>query len=327
MKPKSLLYSLCIVTTTLYAQELPLVLEKPGTFEILSRTDYTMPDCGFSKAEVEANLQRIKDLVTAVRQNPILSDIKGYNGRARIHTISMCKYKEQYGVPARIAFEFCSFFRNKEGEVKFNTIEPSNVSFYINTIVPWGYNFTSVKSAAVSGYFTVPLDKKTIAPGIDLYDGEIFIVYDPSRPDYWVPVTVNEAIACAYEDLKKEDNEIAAKMQKDFIDKEYAEIPETDRNKPAYFGGGISRVTNKPGYGDQDNLFPRIMKVNPDYWNKELPKSAIQIIYFRAIQNKDFIRKQRDEYLSKNSISYHAVRFEESLGMDDFLRLKTLIGK
>lgn len=311
----------------LKAQELPLVFEKTGTFEILSRTDYTMPECGFAKADIEANLQKIKDLVATVRQNPVLSDIKGYNGRARIHTISMCKYKEQYGIPARVAIEFCSFFRNKAGEVKFSTIEPPNVSFYTNTIVPWGYNFTSVKSDAVSGYFTVPLDKKTIAPGIDLYDGEIFIIYDPSRPDYWVPVTVNEAIACAYEDLKKEDNEIGARMQKEFIDKEYAEIPESDRNKPAYFGGGISRVTNKPGYEGQDNIFPRIMKVNPAYWNKKLPKSAIQLIYFRAVQNKDYIRNQRDEYLKKNSISYHSVRFEESLGMEDFLRLKGLIGK
>ncbi|MGE5421109.1 MAG: hypothetical protein ACM3UT_13045 [Chloroflexota bacterium] len=325
---KSFIFALLLlVSTSLLAQELPLVTDKPGTFEILSRTDYTMSECGFSKAEIESNLKRIKDLVATMRLNPVLSDIKGFNGRARIHTVSMCKYKEQYGLPVRIAFEFCSFFRNRAGEVKFNTIEPPNVSFYINTIVPWGYDFNAPKKDVVSGFFTVPLDKKTLAPGIDLYDGEIFIIYDPSRPDYWVPVTVDEAFACAYEELKKESDELSAKMQKEFIDKEYAEIPVTDRNKPAYFGGGIARVTNKPGFGGQDNLFPRIMKVNPDYWNKDLPKSAIQIIYFRAVQNKEYLRRLCDEYLSKNSISYHSVRFEESLEMDDFQRLKELLGK
>lgn len=307
--------------------QLPLVTDKPGTFEILSRTDYTMPQCGFTKAEVEANLLKIKDLVAAVRKNPVLGDIKGFNGRARIHTISMCNYKEQYCLPARIAFEFCSFFRNKAGEVKFSTIEPPNVSVYINTVVISGYNFTSIKSDKVSGYFTVPLDKKTLVPGIDVYDGEIIIIYDPARPDYWVPVTVDEAIASAYGDLKKENDEFAAKMQKEFVDKEYAEIPVADRNKPAYFGGGVSRVTNKPGFEGQDNLFPRIMKVNPDYWNKALPKSSIQFIYLRVSQNKDYLRKLRDEYLQKNSISYNSARFEESLGMEDFRRLQELIGK
>ncbi|MGE5419132.1 MAG: hypothetical protein ACM3UT_03055 [Chloroflexota bacterium] len=194
-------------------------------------------------------------------------------------------------------------------------------------LCPVPYDFNAPKKDVVSGFFTVPLDKKTLAPGIDLYDGEIFIIYDPSRPDYWVPVTVDEAFACAYEELKKESDELSAKMQKEFIDKEYAEIPVTYRNKPAYFGGGIARVTNNPGFAGQDNLFPRIMKVNPDYWNKDLPKSAIQIIYFRAVQNKENLRRLCDEYLSKNSISYHSVRFEESLEMDDFQRLKELLGK
>lgn len=327
MKASLLISVHLLVSIVLNAQELPLVTDKPGTFEILSRTDYTLSQCGFTKPEVEANLLRIKDLVAVTRRNQVLSDIKGFNGRARIYNFSMCNYKEQYCVPARISFEFCSFFRNKAGEVKFNTIEPPEVSIYINTVVPWGYNFTSVKSDKVSGYFTVPLDKKTIAPGIDIYDGEIIIIYDPSRPDYWIPVTVNEAIACAYEDLKKVDNELAAKMQKEFIDKEIAEIPAEDRNKPAYFGGGVSRVTNKPGFGGQDNLFPRIMRVNPDYWNKSLPKSTIQFIYLRALQNKDYLRRLRDEYLEKNSISYNSVRFEESLGIEDFIRLKELIGK
>jgi hypothetical protein len=67
----------------LYALELPLVLDKPGTFEILSRTDYTLPDCGFTRADTIANLQRITDLVNIILENPVLSDMKGFNARAR----------------------------------------------------------------------------------------------------------------------------------------------------------------------------------------------------------------------------------------------------
>ena len=62
-------------------------------------------------------------------------------------------------------------------------------------------------------------------------------------------------------------------------------------DNPAYFGGGISRVYHRPGYEGQDSIFPRIVKVNPDYWNRELPRSAIQIINFNSIQRKDYLRK------------------------------------
>ena len=88
----------------------------------------------------------------------------------------------------------------------------------------------------------------------------------------------------------------------------------------------MSRVTHKPGYGDQDSIFPRIVKVNPEYWNRELPPSAIQIINFNSIQRKDYLRKLMEEYLDNNSISYNVKRFEVSFDMDEIRRLLPLIG-
>jgi hypothetical protein len=114
---------------------------------------------------------------------------------------------------------------------------------------------------------------------------------------------------------------------KKYIEKEYAEIPEANRDKRAYFGGNASRVASKSGMLGQDNIFPYIMKVNPEYWDKSLPKSAVQIIYFRSITNKEYLRKLREEYLQKNSTSYHLELFEESFGMDDIRRLVPMIGK
>lgn len=322
----------CIIATallaglslTLTAQELPLLTEKQGTFEILKRTDYVSYDCGYTKAEVTANLQRIIDVVTVVRQNPVLTDMKGFDGRARIYNLN-CKEIGGYGIPARISFEFASWFRQKDGTPARGLIEPPEWSLYINQAQPgWG---ASYGHDAKHGYFTAPLRKRTPEPGIDIYDGEWFVIYDPSRPPYWIPVTVNEAFAAVRENAKKEDNEIAAQYLNEFIEKEWNEIPEEDRDKPAYYGGGISRVTHKPGYGGQDSIFPRIVKVNPDYWNRALPKSAIQMINFNSIQRKDYLRKLMEEYLDNNSISYNVKRFEVSFDMDEIRRLVPLIGK
>ena len=187
------------LSLSLTAQELPLLTDKQGTFKILSRTDYVGYDCGYTKAEVTANLQRITDLVTVVRQNPVLTDLKGFEGRARIYNLN-CKEVSGYGIPARISFEFASWFRKKDGTPARDLIEPPEWSLYINQAKPgWGASYSH---DAKHGYFTAPLRKKTVEPGIDVYDGEWFVIYDPSRPPYWIPVTVNEAFAAVRESMK-----------------------------------------------------------------------------------------------------------------------------
>jgi hypothetical protein len=321
--------ALCLVLATglvtgLIAQELPLVHDKPGTFTILKRTDYVGYDCGFTKTEITANLERIADVVSVIRQNPVLTDIRGFEGRARIYNLN-CKEVAGYGVPSRISFEFSSFFRLKDGTVTMNSIEPPEWSIYINQAKPgWGASYTH---DAQRGYFTAPLRKRTVEPGLDVYDGEWFVIYDPSRAPYWIPVTVNEAFAAVRENSKKEKNEIAARYLNEYIEKEWNEIPEEYRDEPAYFGGGISRVYHKPGAEGMDSIFPRIVRVNPDYWNRELPRSAIQILNFHSIQNKEYLRKLREEYLENYNVSSDLKRFEEAFDMEDIRRLLPLIGK
>ena len=302
--------------------------QRPGTFEILSRTNYSMPECGFTQAEMTANLEKVKEVIAVVRQNPVLYDIKGFVGQARLHTMSMtCKREVWYGVPVRVAFEICSFFYNKEGKVVYNTIEPPSWSLYTNDFIPgWSDIFDGAHS-----YFTMPLNKKTVEPGIDVYDGECWVLYNPDRPPYWIPVTVEEAFKAAREFSSKETNEVAAAYNKQFLDAEWAAIPEEDRQKPAFFGGGLSRVSASPGYGGQDSIFPQIMKVNPAYPDRTLPRSAIQFMWFNSVQDKQYMKKKLDEckvYLKQQrSSGCDLTRFELSFGMTDIRNLSSLIGK
>jgi hypothetical protein len=311
-------------SSLLRAQE--TLTEKPGTFKILSRTDYITSGLSFTQAEITANLEKIKEVVAIVRQNPVLSDIKGFNGRARIYTMSMIE-KERYGIPSRISFEFSSFFLSKTGKVVFNTIEPPEWSLYINNLVPgWTGGFNSKH-----GYFTVPLRKKSPDPGIDVYDGECFVLYDPSRPPYWIPVTVEEAFAAVREENDNDKDRVAAGYMKEWIDREYADIPASERNNPAYFGGNASRISSHPGVADQDSIFPHIMKVNPEYFDRTRPKSDIQFINFRAVQNKEYLKSLLDEckqYWAKGSGSgCDLKRFELSFGMTDIRNLAPLVTK
>lgn len=302
--------------------------QKPGMFETLSRTDYASRECGFAQADMNANFERIKDIIAVVRQNPVMSDIKGFVGRARLHTMTMtCKREVWYGVPVRISFEICSYFYNKEGKVSYNVYEPPSWSLYTNDFIP---GWTDIFDGAHS-YFTMPLKKKTVEPGIDVYDGECWVLYNPDRPPYWLTVTVEEAFRAAREFAAKETDEYTATLNKQFLDAEWAAFSEEDRKKPAFYGGGLSRVSASPGYDGQDSIFPQIMKVNPAYPDRTLPRSAIQFIWFSSVQNKQYMKKRLDEcreYMKKGSGSgCDLARFELSFGMTDIRNLAKEIGK
>jgi len=306
---------LLVQKTGLFAQELPLILDKQGTFEILSRTDYTMPGFGFTKAEITANLKEINNLISTVRQNEVLTEMRGFDGRARIYTVSM-QEENSYALPSRISFEFAGWYRQKDGTPARGLIEPPEWSVYINIMKPgWSSGF-SVKPE----FFAVPEKKETIAPGIDVYDGECYVVYNPSRPDYWLPVTVKEAFDVVFAENKRNKDEFSREISLKMLDEEWAAIPQEDWNKPATMSGMLSRVGTQPG-------FPLIVKTNPAYWNKTRPRSDIQFIYLRIISNRKFLKNRTEEYLRKNSTSYHLARFEESLNTEMANSLLPLVEK
>ena len=315
MKKNFVIFSLLmIIATGSFSQELPLILDKKGTFEILNRTDYAGPDCNFTKTEITANLQKINELVAIVRKNQVLNEMKGFDGRARIYTSLACQWDAFYGVPVRVSFEFAAWFKMKDGREARNLIEPPEWSMHMNNLQPgWTGGFNRKPDL-----FTVPDKKETIAPGIDVYDGECFVLYNPNRPDYWLPVTVKEAFVVAYAENKKNADEIQWGIMKKMLDEERAAFSPDDLSKHATMSGMLSRVGILDG-------FPKIMKANPDYWDKSEPKSDIQIITLRMIANKKFLEQRTKEYLQKNSISYHLARFEESLDVEFVKSLLPLI--
>ena len=302
-------------------EKIPYLGDKPGTFEILTRTNYSMYQ-KFTPAEMTANLERIKELVSIVRQDPVLTDIKGFMGRARIYDISK-KLSCTYGIPARVSFEFSDYLYSK-GKISYNTIEPPEWSVLLNQISGHFYGFNTEKCM-----FTTPFNKKTIAPGVDVYDNFTFVIYDPARPPYWIPVTVEEAFAVAREEAKKEKDEIAAKYLNEFIENEWAAISPSNLKNQAYFGGGITRVSDSSGTGDQNNIFPPIVKVNPEYWNKNLPKSAIQFIVLTVSMEKKYLQSEYESCLKHQYYgeTCNLARFMVSYDEEDIKKLAQLIGK
>ncbi len=302
----TLLLSIMLFPYPAMSKELPLLTDKPGTFEFLGRTDYTDHKCGFTRAEINDNLKEIGAVVTTMRKNPVLSDMNGFDGRARIYNMN-CTDEGSYGITSRLNFEFASWFMGKDGKPARILMEPPSWEIIINR-----QRFDVGSPAGDPNYFMIPAKKETLRPGIDVYDGEMYIIYNPDRPSYWLPVTVRDVYTKIIAKYNKDPDKISAGYMLKFIEKQYADFPKSDLDKPAHYG---SRVANAPNImsvtADVTGL--PIMRVNPDYWNRTLPRSAIQFMYCRIIGNKKYIRQLKEEYLQKNSISYNLYRFLETL--------------
>lgn len=123
-------------------------------------------------------------------------------------------------------------YRRKDGTEGLGTIEPLEWSLYINKIHP----DEGFSASGTSDRFTVPVKKETVAPGIDVYDGECYVIYNTDRPPYWLPVAVKEAFN-AMKDVYKNLSDSASKYLLKIIEAEYAKVPESEMNKPAFWGG------------------------------------------------------------------------------------------
>jgi len=319
-----------LICNSLFAQtkveEPTLLLNKQGTFKVIDWGVYTHYDCGFKKTETDANYKKLIAITDAVRKNPVMSDLKGFDGQARFFA-KECDDKLGYGIPSRISFEFCAWFLYK-GEEEKSCIEPPHWDILLNKInsiggaaygytafKPWGnvregFNFELWESAAekVNEIFFCPANKQTLAPGVDLYKESDIVLYNPERPAYWMPVTIRESFDLLYNYWKlRPDLQPDDPMVKE-LDDEYADFTETEKDGYAHSGGRgfLSQIS-------ADEKYPIMMRVNTAYWNKNLPRSAIQIISFYCPVDKEYTKSMAERWLKHNSSGYHSEHFIETL--------------
>jgi hypothetical protein len=78
-----------------------------------------------------------------------------------------------------------------------------------------------------------------------------------------------------------------------YLKKEIAEFSEEELNAPAYSGHDTHMVLDVNG----KNEGLQLMRFNPDYWDRSLPPSAIQLMTFWYPQMTD---AQMEEYYKNN---------------------------
>jgi len=319
------------LTSLVFGQESKLILDKKGEFKITTWTIYSCTDCNYTKVEEKANYSKLTALTDVLCKNPVLQDIKGFDCNVMLYSEFYGDKKFGYGIPGKMSLQFCYFFNAKNGKVGTATIEPPSFGIHINQLLSTscnslGFNAPSkVNEADNPNYnqkkwelaaektrpiFFLPGKKETLVPGVDVYADETVIVYNPERPDYWLPVTIKEIFEAWIEYYKygpyKYESEISLKM----LEEEFALFSEGERNQSAYHGGrGPAPLLNV----DTEVNDVQVMKVNPEYWNKNIPRSAVQIISFNVLKDKARYRREAEEQLKNNDGTYQLTRFLEAL--------------
>jgi hypothetical protein len=319
------------------AQDKKLLMDKPGTFKITISTlngqgpDQYFKSCGYTNAEAEAAMKNLVSLVDIFRRNPVLKDIKGFDGEADLNG-GRCNTKLGYGLPSFVTFYFKSWSLRKGKEVQWTDEPPQwrfevnmtekfcsngfNVSNYSNEGSPTNPAYDSKKmgKAAVElrEMFYLPDIKEEVYPGIDRY-GDNLIIFNPDQPEYWNQVTIREAFRLLMDYYKLLPDKIQVETIIPMLENEFSNFTEAEKDGFAYFGSqeSVSRI------GSIKNETP-VMRPNPDFWNRKLPRSAIQFMWLE-IPQKEEVKRMLEGNLKADDGYYYVYRLLDELDVNTLL--------
>jgi len=292
MKP---LLILCVLLIHIHAsaEVAPIFLhEKPGEWTLKYAIQAKTPD------EIQFK-KNVADLSEWFRRNvPILAQPKGFNMQVSLTGSWDEQYRlsrANYGLRADMSFYFQLFMKDGRDW----TAELPSASYYgftINsTIGAMNYHGTfpyfsstsddpkrekaiNAAAAKMDEVRSVFPFREELAPGVHVYEnpgssGYNVIVFNPKRPAYWLPVTVKElaAVYLEYYALRPSDQLLWQELKN-----EIAQIPGDELNAPAFMGHDSNIVFRVNG----KNKGLPLMRFNPDYWDRSLPPSAIQLMTF-----------------------------------------------
>jgi hypothetical protein len=270
-----------------------------------------------------------------VRKNPVFTNQKGFNCFAYVFAEN-CPNKYGYGIPCKIRFDFGDWFMDK-GVAKFYKMEPPSWSIMVNSLdnvfggnfslgaskptekPKEGFNYEKWKSVSdkLHDIIYLPGQKEELGNGIDRYESELIVVYNPERPPYYLPVKFRELAELLIEYWKLHPEKFQSELMLQYLEAEYAQIPESERDGWAYNNTYDERcpflkITPVPG--------PQpVVRLNPEYWNKKLPRSAIQILTFNCLTNTQIYTKAKEEWLKKNAAGYSLQRFLEAFDINSLV--------
>lgn len=99
-------------------------------------------------------------------------------------------------------------------------------------------------------------------------------------------------------------------MMTQILEAEYAQVSEIERDGWAYnntYDNRLPLMGITPVEGPQP-----VVRLNPDYWNRKLSKSSIQVITFSHLADTKRYKSEKEKWLKSNSPGFSLNRFLEA---------------
>lgn len=293
---KNLIFSfllLTVVTKCLYAQnETQWLPDQQGKFTYNHKISGEIEKYKLSPAELASYQKNIDLVIESLHQNPVLKnpvgiepsvnvkvwpdDKEGFHQRSLANDI----------VGSRIAIQFCPLYKDENGNIRKHCMEVTSCDVHVNEPKAISEKYLHYSASELhpapeklviaaqdlSKIFVKPLVVKELAEGMTAYQSGIIIISDPRR-SYWIPVKCGELFDQIMEYFKivqEKDNSYSYVVEE--IENEKRFFTTEQLKGPAYYTtGNISGVTAV------ENDSP-LVRFNPDYFNKSLPRTSIQLM-------------------------------------------------
>lgn len=322
------------------AQDKSFLPDKPGTFTIKSQPlngqgpDLYGKPCSITNAESTAALAELGKVIQLYRELPVLTDIKGFDAICDVGT-GRWNSKFGYGVPSTVCFYLRTWSLSKGKETQWR-VEPPQWRFEVNMTEKFcsgGFNVSNFSDAynpsnpafspeladrttvALRELFMLPGVKEEVSRGIDRY-GDYVVLFNPDRPPYWEQVTVREVFRLLLDYWKHVPDKAQTDAMVPILTSEFNRFSEAEKDGYAYFGSpeSISRI------GAVKNNTP-VMRPNPGYWDRSLPRSAIQFMMME-IPDEEVLESKMESALKRGDGYYYIYRL---LSETDLSVLTTVI--
>jgi hypothetical protein len=312
------------------AQDLQLLMEKKGDFKLINWGIYTnCIQCGYTPTEEKSNWNELTQLAEIFHQTPILREPTGFKSKVLLYHQYFGDPKDRYGIPGQMKFQFCYFFKNSKNQEVSQDIEPPAFNVILNQIYStygsnMGFRESDNNKVKEKFYFFTPDKKETLAPGIDRYADEHIIIYNPNRPDYWIPVTIQEIFDYWIAYYQQEKDQYTRELTLKILQDQLALFTEDERKQNAYFGarGEIPLLTVDTQVNDRP-----LMQENLAYWDKSLSRSKVQILQLNLLKDQKRYEKEAEQELKNGDGGLHLKRFLASLDLEFLIKLQQFIEK
>lgn len=246
--------------------------QKQGSYKYRNNIGSRGPDYLALGENVRSLAEFIRGKISIMREN------KGFDLLGTLFGHFDDDYNKRsttYGLRGELRMDFQLFLKEKGKEAKW-TVEPPFWGLGVNNTESGhgGMIKLGKEGSLLRELFLVFPLVREIVPGVRYYDCEqrtcgTLVVYNPARPDFWLPVSVKEVVKAKLEYFKDD------KMMHDFIQKVVSQMSREELDAPAHDGSedGVLKVNGK-GEGLQ------IMRFNEKYWDKSLKRSDIQFMTF-----------------------------------------------